>query len=142
LFKIAATGEHAGQPVKIADGEAVNPVWASGGELIVYAGPFVGGQATLFAVRPDGAAADFPPVRVSPGGYRFVPGGTALVYLPRPESIDFWVLDLGTKQSRPLTRLANHGTIRRFDITPDGTHIVFDRVQQNSDIVLIELPKR
>jgi hypothetical protein len=29
-----------------------------------------------------------------------------------------------------------------FDITPDGKHIVFDRIRQNSDIVLIDLPKK
>jgi hypothetical protein len=29
-----------------------------------------------------------------------------------------------------------------FDITPDGRQIVFDRLQQNSDIVLIDLPKQ
>jgi hypothetical protein len=28
-----------------------------------------------------------------------------------------------------------------FDITPDGKAIVFDRSRENSDIVLIELPK-
>jgi hypothetical protein len=29
-----------------------------------------------------------------------------------------------------------------FDVTPDGSAIVFDRLKQNSDIVLIELPER
>jgi hypothetical protein len=28
-----------------------------------------------------------------------------------------------------------------FDITPDGKQIVFDRLRENSDIVLIDLPK-
>ena len=28
-----------------------------------------------------------------------------------------------------------------FDITPDGKEIVFDRLRDNSDIVLIDLPK-
>jgi hypothetical protein len=34
------------------------------------------------------------------------------------------------------------GEKRAFDITPDGKQIVFDRVRENSDIVLIDLPPR
>ena len=30
---------------------------------------------------------------------------------------------------------------RNFDVTPDGKEIVFDRSRENSDIVLIDLPK-
>ena len=37
--------------------------------------------------------------------------------------------------------LSNQGALRTFDITPDGKSIVFDRSRQNSNIVLIELPK-
>jgi hypothetical protein len=32
--------------------------------------------------------------------------------------------------------------IQSFDITPDGKQIVFDRVRENSDIVLIDIPAR
>ena len=54
-------------------------------------------------------------------------------------SQDFWLLDLKTQQSRLLTRLANSGSMRTFDVTPDGKQIVFDRLRENSDIVLIDL---
>jgi Tol biopolymer transport system component len=54
---------------------------------------------------------------------------------------DFWLLDLATKQSRQLTQLSKADTMRTFDITPDGREIVFDRQRQNSDIVLIDLPR-
>jgi hypothetical protein len=50
-------------------------------------------------------------------------------------------LDLATKKIRPLTHLTNQGWLRTFDITPDGKSIVFDRSRENSDIVLIYLPK-
>ena len=56
-------------------------------------------------------------------------------------SQDFWLLDLDTKRQRQLTRLANLGSLRTFDIAADGKYIVFDRLRQNSNIVLIELPK-
>ena len=52
---------------------------------------------------------------------------------------DFWLLDLTTMKSRRLTRLEPGGEMRTFDITPDGRRIVFDRLSENSDIVLIEL---
>jgi Tol biopolymer transport system component len=67
--------------------------------------------------------------------------------LSRNQSLDFWLLDLATKKSRQLTSLSEQGRFGRFDftpgfdITPDGKHIVFDRSRENSDIVLIDLPK-
>jgi hypothetical protein len=51
----------------------------------------------------------------------------------------FWLLDLATMHSRRLTRLNNPATMRTFDITPDGRRIVFDRLRENSDILLIDL---
>jgi hypothetical protein len=64
------------------------------------------------------------------------------VYVDRIQALDFSLLDLATGRSRQLTRLANRGALRTFDVTPDGKSIVFDRSQQNSNIVLIERPKQ
>ena len=41
--------------------------------------------------------------------------------------------------SRRLTHLDTKDAMRSFDITPDGSRIVFDRLSEDSDIVLIEL---
>jgi len=49
-----------------------------------------------------------------------------LVYVDRIQALDFSLLDLATGRSRQLTRLAKLGTLRTFDITPDGKSIVFD----------------
>jgi hypothetical protein len=51
-------------------------------------------------------------------------------------------MDLPSKSTRPIPRLTARGEKRSFDITPDGQQIVFDRVRENSDIVLIDLPPR
>jgi len=142
LFMIPVDGQHAGEPVRLTEGAALNPVWSPDGSLIVYSGPFAAGQVSLLAVRPDRTVVELPPSRVSPGAYRFLHNGSGLVYLPGAESLDFWLLDLVKKEHRQLTRLTNKGRIRGFDITPDGKHIVFDRVRQNSDIVLIDLPQQ
>jgi eukaryotic-like serine/threonine-protein kinase len=137
LFKIPVDG---GTPVRLVSGEAFNPAWSPRGDLIVYAAE-VGGNVPLLGVRPDGGAVELPSERVRPGGYRFLPDGTGLVYLPHPLLPDFWLLDLATKKARRLTHLSYRGALRDFDITPDGKHIVFDRSLENSNIVLIDLPR-
>ena len=144
LFKIPVDG---GAPVQLVKGEAHNPVWSPNDDLIVYATgtPFAGagGANVLRGVKPDSTPVVMPDVRVRAGGaHRFLPSGTGLVYLPSIESQDFWLLDLATGQTRQLTRLADRGYLNGFDITPDGKYLVFDRTQQNADIVLIDLPKK
>jgi len=74
---------------------------------------------------------------------RFLPDGKSLIYMQGLLAAqDFWLLDLATMKSRPLTRLQNRATMRTFDITLDGKQIVFDRVRENSDVVLIDLPRK
>jgi Tol biopolymer transport system component len=138
LFKIPVDG---GAPVRLVTGQAVNPVWSPDGNLIVYAGVFMAGQVELRAIRPEGAPVELARLGVRPGGYRFTPDGARLVYLPGLQATDFWLLDLATKKQRQLTRLRSLGMIQTFDITPDGNEIVFDRLRENSNVVLIDLPR-
>ncbi|MBD3873516.1 MAG: PD40 domain-containing protein, partial [Acidobacteria bacterium] len=139
LFKIPVDG---GAPERIADGEALNPVWSPDGNLIVYAGAQVNVVGPLVAVSPDGVPVDLPEIEIFRSGerMRFLPDGSGLVYMQgRGPSQDFWLLDLATMASRQLTRLDSPATMRSFDITPDGERIVFDRLSEDSDIVLIQL---
>ena len=76
------------------------------------------------------------------GAHRFLRSGAGLVYLPRVESKDFWLVDLASKKIRQLTDLSDRGYLNTFDITPDGKHLIFDRSRQNSDVVLIDLAKK
>ena len=141
LFKIPVAG---GAPVRLVTGPAYNPAWSPDGSLIVYEGQQTA-SAPLLAVRADGSPTTLPPVRVPSGGggrSRFLPSGKGLVYLQnRGDAPNFWLLDLATNETRQITRLSNPATINAFDITPDGSHIVFDRVRENADIRLIDLPK-
>ncbi|MBV9441914.1 MAG: hypothetical protein JO217_04400 [Acidobacteriaceae bacterium] len=71
-----------------------------------------------------------------------MPNGHGLVYMQAGEATpwqDFWLLNLKTMKSRRLTELNDRATMRTFDVTADGKHIVFDRQQDNSAVVLIDL---
>ncbi len=141
LFKIPVEG---GAPVRLANGTASNPVWSPDGSVIVYTGPALGITGPLLMVRPDGTSIDAPSIQVRTGGerYRFTPDGKELVYILGLQSSkqNLWLFDLATRKTRQLSNYDNRGT-RTFDITPDGKQIVFDRLRDNSDIVLIDLPK-
>jgi Tol biopolymer transport system component len=141
LFKIPVGG---GSPVRLATGQAVDPAWSPDGKLITY----VMGQAAngaLMAMSPDRTAVRLPDIRIPVGGggrLRFLPNGN-LVYMTRPiGTTDFFLLDLTTGKVRQLTRLSSSATLNTFDVTPDGTRIVFDRLRENADIRLIDLPEK
>jgi Tol biopolymer transport system component len=141
LFKVSIDG---GAPIRLVNGFASDPHWSPDGLLIVYAGPVVAGRIQVFAVRPDGSSVALPQIYGQAGrqNFRILPDGKGLVYVPRDKQGDFWILDLSTKNSRPVAHLTDITRIQAFDITPDGKQIVFDRVRENSDIVLIDLPPR
>ena len=139
LFKIPVDG---GVPDRIVDGQALNPVWSPDADMIVYAGAQVGATLPLLAIRPNGEPVEFPEIKIMRYGecMRFLPDGSGLVYMQGSQpSQDFWLLDLATMKSRRLTRLDPGAEMRTFDIAPDGTRIVFDRVSEDSDLVSIEL---
>ena len=142
LFKIPVDG---GTPQRLMTGTATNPVWSPDGTVIVYTGPVVGALGSLISVHADGTPGE--PlnihVRVGTEHYRFMPDRPQLVYISTPDQVSpeyFWLLDLPSKKARQLSSVNGRST-RTFDITPDGTHITFDRLKDNSDVVLIDLPQ-
>jgi Tol biopolymer transport system component len=140
LFKIPIEG---GAHVRLVTAEAYNPVWSPKGDLIVYATPRLGGLDVLRGVRPDGTPVELPEVQLRLGGaHRFLRSGAGLVYLDAIDTKDFSLIDLATHKSRKITNLSDRGYLTTFDITPDGKYLVFDRSRQNSDVVLIDLPKK
>jgi WD40 repeat protein len=141
LFKIPLEG---GSPVRLVSGTAFNPVWSPDGSLIVYSGTNVRTFAPLLAVHPDGTSLELPHILLRRLGerVRFAPDGKSLIYMQGLlASQDFWRLDLASMKSRPLTKLQNRATMRTFDVSSDGKQIVFDRLRENSQVVMIDLPK-
>jgi len=140
LYKVPVDG---GPPERLLEGPALNPVWSPNGELIAYVGANVSAFAPLLAVRANGTSVDMPRISMRRDGerLRFTRDGRALIYMQgATRAQDFWMLNLTTMQTRQLTRLTRRDTMRTFDVTPDGKRIVFDRLRDNSDIVLIDLP--
>ena len=75
--------------------------------------------------------------------YRFLPDGQALVVLAGTIGVsqNFVRVDLANGQRRQLTALKSGSVIQNFDVSPDGTHIVFDRLRDNADIALWNLAR-
>jgi Tol biopolymer transport system component len=115
---------------------AVDPVWSPDGE-IVYSDAEIG---TTFGIREAGGETK-PRLTLSRGVRRlvFLPGTRELVVL-RGDMVhkNFWAVDLDNGKERKLTEFGADFVIADFDVTPDGREIVFDREQEDSDVVVIE----
>ena len=137
LFIVPINGD---KPIRLTTGVALNPVWSPDGSIIAYAGPNVSAFAPLLAVRPDGTQVRLPPIQLRRDGerLRFAPDGRLIYMQGELRAQNFWRLDLTAMSTRQLTRFSQRDTMRTFDVSPDGKQIVFDRLRDNSDIVLID----
>jgi dipeptidyl aminopeptidase/acylaminoacyl peptidase len=73
----------------------------------------------------------------------WLPGGRGLVLLRGDvEHKNLWLVDVDTGAERQLTNMPAGFDIRDFDISADGREVVVERVQERSDVVLLDLPRR
>jgi len=96
-------------------------------------------------VTAEGKPRDLPELILSRGASRFLflPGRPVLLVLKGEIwHKDLWSVDLLTSEQHQLTNFSRDFLISDFDVSPDGREIVFGRVKENSNIVLIELPER
>ncbi len=140
LFHVPAEG---GSARVFMDVDAINPLWSSDGKLLVYSDTGVGPTFEVKVANADGTPHPSPAITLPRGSKRisFVPGKHALVVLQgEMRHVNFWYVDLDTGQRRQLTDFGREFSIDDFDVTAAG-EIVFDRIRDNSDIAVIELPK-
>jgi dipeptidyl aminopeptidase/acylaminoacyl peptidase len=138
LFRILLDGT----AVPFVRDYAIDPVWSGRGDVLVYSGADVGTTFPIKAVTAAGRQAPMPNLTLSRGArrVRFLPGRNALVVLRGEiQHKNLWLVDLDTGAERQLTDLSSAFTVRDFDVSADGRELVVERVQEQSDLVLIEL---
>ncbi|MBA2602619.1 MAG: PD40 domain-containing protein [Acidobacteria bacterium] len=142
LFNVPLDGS---APSPLVFEHSTDAAWSDDGAVAVYSGPDVGTTFPLKAVTATGEASSLPSVTLTRGARHvaFLPGGRTLAVL-RGEMghKNLWLIDLTTGAGRQLTDFGPDFTVRDFDISPDGREVVVEQVQQQSDLVLIDLPRR
>jgi hypothetical protein len=142
LFRVPMNGS---APSLLLSEYSVDPVWAPDGRFVAYSGPDIGTTFSVKAVTTEGTAYSLPAVTLTRGARRlvFLPGGHEVVVLRgeiRHKNI--WAIDLKTGAERQLTAFTPDFEIRDFDVSSDGREIVVERLQEQSDVVLLDLPAR
>ena len=141
LFNVPLDG---GEPIQLVAEQAANPVWSPDGRFLVYSGVEVGTTFPLKAITAEGGPHSIPELILSRGANRFsfLPGRPVLVVLKGDVwHKNFWSIDLVTGQQRQLTNFSREFLINDFDVSPDGKEIIFSRLKENANVILIDLPE-
>ena len=142
LFRVPVDGH---SPTLFVQEYSVDPAWAPDGRLVVYSGPDIGTTFSVKAATTEAAAHPLLALTLTRGARHltFLPGGRRLVLLRGDiQHKNLWLIDLDTGAERQLTNLAAEFDIRDFDISPDGREVVLERVQEHSDVVMLDLPRQ
>ena len=141
LFRVPLDGR---APTPFVGEYSIHPAWAPDGRFVVYSGPDIGTTFSVKAVTADAAPHALPALTLTRGARHvaFLPGGRALLLLRGEiQHKDLWLIDLETGAERQLTNLPPEFDIRDFDVSPDGREVVLERVQERSNVVLMDLPR-
>ena len=141
LFAISLDGS----PAPLVREYAVDPAWAPDGDFVVYSGPDIGTTFPVKAVTAKAEPHPLPDLTLTRGArrLRFFPRRRALVVMRGDiQHKNLWLIDLETGAERQLTSLPSDFKVRDFDISPDGRELVLERIQEHSDVVLLETSAR
>jgi Tol biopolymer transport system component len=128
-------------PTPLVSEYSIDPVWSPDGKYLIYSGADVGTTFPLRAVARDGRPYPIPALILTRGARRvaFGPDASSIVLLRGDVGHkNFWVVDLRTGAERQITELESDVAINDFDLSRDGSAILFDRMQRSSRIALIE----
>jgi Tol biopolymer transport system component len=141
LFRVLLNG---GSPVRLAADYSLDPVWAPDGRFLIYSGPDIGTTFSAKAVTPESAPQLLPGLTLTRGGRHFalLSGGRELVVLRGEiQHKNIWLINLNTGDERQLTNLPPDFDVRDFDIAPNGRDVVLERMQDRSEVVMLDLPE-
>jgi Tol biopolymer transport system component len=141
LFRVPVDGR---SPAPFVQEYSVDPAWAPDGRFVVYSGPDIGTTFSVKAVTAEATPRPLPGLTLTRGARHlaFLPGGRGLVLLRGDiQHKNLWLIDLDTGAERQLTNLAPEFDIRDFDISADGREVVLERLQERSDVALLDLPR-
>jgi hypothetical protein len=130
-------------PSSVVKEYSVDPAATRSGELLIYSGVDIGTNFGVKAVGFEGGVRSMPAVTLTRGSRHvvFTPDDQSVVLLQGGmEHKDVWQLDLRTGLRRQLTKLSPDFNVQDFDVSRDGNEIVLERVEQRSEIVLVERP--
>ncbi len=139
LFRVPIDGR---PPTVFVQEYSVDPAWAPDGRFVVYSGADIGTTYPVKAVTADAAVHPFPALTLTRGARHlaFLHKGRELVFLRGDmRHKNLWSMDMETGAERQLTYLPPDFDIRDFDISADGPEIVLERVQEHSEVVLVDL---
>jgi Tol biopolymer transport system component len=142
LFRVPLDGH---PPALFVPEYSVDPAWTPDGRFVVYSGPDIGTTFSVKAVAADASAHALPALTLTRGARHmaFLSGGHALVLLRGEiQHKNLWLINLETGAERQLTNVTPDFDILDFDISPDGREVVLERVQDLSDVALLDLPRR
>jgi Tol biopolymer transport system component len=141
LFRIPIDGR---PPASLVSNYSIDPTWSPDGRFVVYSGPDIGSTFSLKAVTAENAPHLLPTLTLTRGARHvaFLPDGRSLVLLRGEiQHKNLWFIDLETGAERQLTHLAPEYDIQDFDISPDGREVVIERLQERSNLVLLDLER-
>ena len=150
LFRISV---ETGESVRIVDDYALDPAWAPHGDFLVYSGMDPGTTFPVKAITPAGQPYPIMDLNLSRAGalgvtqvgarrLRFLPDQTVLLVLRGDiQHKNLWARDLTSGSWRQLTDFGRDVVIGDFDVSPDGKAVVLERVEEHSDIVVIDRPE-
>lgn len=130
-----------GTPASIVATFGLDPAWSPDGRMFVYSGADVGTRFTLAAASATGSSIAIPDITLSRGArrVRFLGSGDAVAVMRGDfRHKELWRIDLASGAAQALTAFPADFLVRDYDVSADGREFVVERVQEHSDIVLIE----
>ena len=137
LTRISLRGE---SPLGLVSEYSLDPVWSPDGKFLLYFGADVGTSFPVRAAAADGRPYAMPALILPRGSRVAFARDPQKLFVLRvdPSQATLVQVDLLSGLQRTIYQLPSDFIARDFDIAPNGREIILDRVEDNSDVALIE----